>query len=199
MENTFETDKQAEISRVLKWISEEKYKLALLACLITGLLTGGASRCIYGGANAWSGVVNAYCRSFAWAILEIGPVTLGFIAVLFACAPFRGTRLLIYPAVCFRAMGISALTCGIIQAEGLMGLCFAGLVLLPYALLNAWLAVYTGEFALGLRASLGQPNSELRRGLMRHTLGNFALCLLAAALSCCLFAISCVGFGKYLL
>lgn len=199
MENTLEMQKHAELSRVLKMMAEEKYKLALLTCLLLGMIMGSASRCVYGSAGAWSGVVAAYCSGFWWAVLEIAPITIGFVAALFAFAPFRVTRLLICPAVCVRGMGIGALVCGVIQAEGLMGLCFAALVLLPYSLINSWLAVQAGEFALGLRVSLRQPNTELQWSIMRHTLGIFALCLLAAALSCGLFALSCAGFGKYLL
>lgn len=195
MENTVTTEKL----HLFKKISEEKYKFALLACLLLGILTGSISRCLYGSTGAWSGVVNAYCGGFWWALLEIAPVTLGFVAALFACAPFRTARLLICPAVCFRGMGIGALICGVIQAEGLMGLCFAALVLLPYSLLNAGLTVQAGEFALGLRASLHQSNTGLQQSVTRHTLGIFALCLLAAALSCGLFALSCAGFGKYLM
>lgn len=199
MENSAEMEKHAEYSCVLQLMIHEKNKLTLVTCLLLGLVMGGVSRCIYGGAETWSGVVGAYCGSFELAALEIAPVTLGFVAVIFACAPFGATRLLIYPAVCFRAMGIGALTCGVIQAEGLMGLCFAALVLLPYALVNLWLAVCAGEFALGLRASLRQRNTDLQRSVTLHTLGIFALCLMAAALSCGLFALSCAGFGKYLL
>ena len=202
MDNTWEMEsleKRAEVSRVLKEMAKEKDKLALLGCLLLGMVLGGVTRCVYGGANAWSGVVTAYCSGFWWALLEIAPVTLGFVAALFALAPFRATRLLIAPAVCFRGMGIGALICGVIQAEGLMGLCFAALVLLPYVLLNGWLSVRAGEFSLGLRTSLRQPNAGLQRSVMRHTLGVFALCLLTAAFSCGLFALSCAGFGKYLL
>lgn len=199
MENSVEIEKHAEVNRMLKMIGEEKYKISIFACLILGLIMGVVSRLIYGGAGTWSGVAAAYCSSFEWAILEIAPVTLGFIASIFACAPFGATRLLIYPAVCFRAMGIGALICGVIQAEQLMGLCFSALVILPYAIINLWLTVRAGEFALGMRASLLQQNLALKRGIMLHTLGVFFLCLLVAALSCGLFAISCVGFGKYLL
>jgi hypothetical protein len=96
-------------------------------------------------------------------------------------------------------MGMGALLCGVVQADGLRGLCFAALVLLPYTVINGLLTVKAGEFALGLRDSLKQPPSEVRRGLVRHTLVCFVRYLLTAALSCGLFALSCMGFGKYLL
>lgn len=199
MENSIEIEKHAEFNRVFKMVAEEKYKLAVFGCLLFGLIIGVVSQWVYGGAGTWRGAAASYCSGFGWAMLEIAPVTLGFVAAMFACAPFRWTRLLICPAVCFRTMGIGALICGVIQAEGLMGLCFSALVILPYALINSLLTVYVGEFALGMRASLVQQNSRLRRGIMTHTLGIFALCLLVAAFSCGLFAVSCVGFGKYLL
>lgn len=145
-------------------------------------------------------MVEAYCQNgFLWALVEILPVTVGFVAVLFAVAPFGGIRLLVGPAVCLRAMGIGALMCGVIQSDGLRGLCFAALVLLPYLVMNALLMVRAGEFALGLRDSLRQESAGLKRSIVRHTLGRLFGYLLAAALSCGLFALSCAGFGKYLL
>ena len=199
MENSMQIEEHMEFNRVFKMIVGEKYKIAISACLVTGLIMGVISQFIYGGAARWSGVAASYCSGFWWAMLEIVPVTLGFVAVMFACAPFKCMRLLICPAVCFRAMGIGALICGVIQAEGLMGLCFCALVILPYTMINLLLTVYAGEFTLGMRSSLIQQSSNLRRGIMLHTFAVFALCLLVAALSCLLFSVSCIGFREYLL
>jgi hypothetical protein len=80
-----------------------------------------------------------------------------------------------------------------------MGLCFAALVTLPYAVINSALAVYAGEYALGITMSFGQKNAGLTNVLVLHTLKIFAACMFAAALSCGLFVLSSRAFGMYLL
>lgn len=193
-------EKHAGMTRVLAYLIEEKNKLIPMMSLLAGLIMGSLSCALYGNGARWSGMVTVYCQNgLLWAFVEMLPVTVGFVAALFAVAPFGGTRLLIGPAICLRAMGIGALLCGVVRADGLRGLCFAALVLLPYAVINALLMAKAGEFALGLRDSLHQETSGLKRSVVRHTLGRLVVYLLAAALSCGLFALSCAGFGKYLL
>lgn len=184
----------------LTWerLRADKYRLAVTACLLLGAGLGSVT-CVFYGGTQWHGILDAYCSGGKTALLAVAPVTVSFLAALFVVAPFAGTRLLIAPAVCLRAMGVGALICGVIQADGWRGLCFASLALLPYAVINACLTVKAGECALGLRASLRQEAANLRGGILLHTLGKMLLYLLSAAGSCGIFAASCVGFGKYLL
>ena len=200
MENSCETEKHAEASRVLAFLAEERYRVQMMACIALGLLTGCGSSLVYGNGDGWSGTVTVYCQNgFLWTLLEILPVTVGFVAILYAIAPFLGTRWLIGPAVCVRTMGMGALICGVIQADDLRGLCFAALTLFPYTVVNVLLMVKAGEFALGLRDSLRQENNGFKSSVVRHTLGRLLAYLLVAALSCAVFGLSCAGFGTYLL
>lgn len=199
MDNLKEIRKSENCHRIMKVIAEEKNKFALFGCLAVGVALGSISCAAYGSSNVWSGIVESYCGNYIGAAISVTAVTIGFVIIIFLCGLLKTTRLLIYPAVCFRGMGLGSLICGIIQAGGIMGLCFAALVTLPYAVVSSALAVYAGEYSLGIYSSFGQKNSGLTRGLVLHTLKIFSVCLLVSILSCALFVISCRAFGIYLL
>ena len=202
-EDTQENDPQAEESGLsalltqLMQLTREKYKIGLLACLLLGITLGSLTQAVYG--SAWNGLTDAYCAGWRTALQCIAPVTLGFVGAMLLCAPFRFTRLLIAPAACVRGMGLGALICGVTQMGTLRELCFAALVLLPYAVTNAALAVYAGEYALGLRGAFTQRNAGLTGRLALHTAKMTVFYLMIAALSCGVFALSCLGFGRYLM
>ncbi len=194
----FPSQTKATLSQLIAAVRDDRYKLALFACLMMGVALGSFSRAIYGG-EEWHGVMQGYCAGFWTALQYVTPVTLAFIAAILVCAPFGVTRLLIGPAVCLRGMGLGSLLCAVMQAEGTEGICFAALVMLPYAAVNAMIAVYGGEYALGMRHSFEQGHTGLTKGLVLHTVKMSLFYLGAAALSCVVFAASCVGFGRYLM
>lgn len=199
MDNLKEIRKSENNHRIMKVIAEEKDKFVLFGCLAFGVALGSISCAVYGSSDGWKGVVESYCGNYIGAAISMTAVTVGFVIIMFLCGLFRVTRLLIYPSVCFRGMGLGTLICGIIQASGIMGLCFAAMVTLPYAVISSVLAVYAGEYSLGIYSSFGQKNSGLTKGLVLHSLKIFAVCLLVSILSCALFVISCKAFGIYLL
>ncbi len=157
------------LSQLVLAVREDRYKMLLFVSLMMGVALGSFSRAIYGGGE-WNGVIAGYCVNFLSAFGYVAPVTLTFAAAMLLCAPFRLTRLLICPAVCLRGMGLGSL-----------------------------LAVYGGEYALGMRHSFEQGHTGLTKGLVLHTVKMSLFYLGAAALSCVVFAASCVGFGRYLM
>ena len=179
-------------------ISRDRYKFEMIVCLATGILFGCVTQTVYGNRGEWSGAVEWYCSGLFPALRAIAPVTLGFVAVIFAAAPFEYFRLLILPASAIRAMGLGALLCGAMQCGSLRELCFASLALLPYAAANCVIAVYAGEYALGLKASFSRENEGLTKRLILHTVKMLSFFLLLAALSCVVFAVTCLLFGTYL-
>ena len=186
------------LSQLVLAVREDRYKMLLFVSLMMGVALGSFSRAIYGGGE-WNGVIAGYCVNFLSAFGYVAPVTLTFAAAMLLCAPFRLTRLLICPAVCLRGMGLGSLLCAVMQAEGTRGVCFAALVMLPYGVVNALIAVYGGEYALGMRHSFEQGHTRLTKGLVLHTVKMSLFYLGAAGLSCVVFAASCVGFGRYLM
>ena len=132
-------------------------------------------------------------------LLSVGPVTLGFLATIFVCAPFRYSRLLIYPGTAVRGMGIGALLCGAMQCGNLREMCFAVLALLPYATVNCLIAVYAGEYALGMGEAFSGENGGMTKCLLLHTFKMVAFYLALSALSCVVFAETCRLFGLYLI
>lgn len=194
-----ESFKENEKNRKRRCIAEEKDKIMLFGCLALGIIAGSITCAVYGSEKNWSGTVESFCASPESTAVSITAVTIGFIAISFICGLLGILRFLIYPAMCFRGMGLGALTCGILSASGTMGLCFAALVTLPYAVINCALTVYAGEFFLGIHRSFTQKNTGLTKGLILHTIKIFTIYLLIAAASCALFVASCYMFGKYLL
>ena len=179
-------------------ISRDRYKFEMIVCLATGILFGCVTQTVYGNRGEWSGAVEWYCSGLFPALRAIAPVTLGFVAVIFAAAPFEYFRLLILPASAIRAMGLGALLCGAMQCGSLRELCFASLALLPYAAANCVIAVYAGEYVLGLKESFSRDNEGLTKRLILHTVKMLSFYLLLAALSCVVFAATCLLFGAYL-
>lgn len=189
-----------QIYRVMAgMILRDRYKVELAVCLSVGILFGCVTQSVYGGNGDWQGLTEAYCAGFWPALLAVAPVTIGLIAALFAAAPFEFVRLLIYPASAVRGMGLGALICGAVQRGSLRELCFASLVLLPYAVASCVTTVYAGEYALGWRESFTGENEGMTRSLLLHTLKMLCFYLALAALTCVVFAVSCVAFGTYLM
>lgn len=180
-------------------ISRDRYQFELILCLTLGILFGCVTQSVYGGSSDWKGVLAGYCAGFLPSLRAVFPVTLGFVAAVFAVAPFAYVRLLIYPLSAVRAMGLGALCCGALQCGSLREVSFASIVLLPYAAVNCLIAVYAGEYALGLRESFTGENQGLTRSLIVHTLKMLSCYLALAALSCVVFALSCLLFGIYLI
>lgn len=199
MDNTKETEKYENDHRLIRLIAEEKYKFILFGCLAVGIALGSISCAVYSGDESWNGIVESYCGNYIGTSINITVVTVGFVAVIFLCGLLKTTSLIIYPVVCFRGMGLGALVCEIIKSGETMGLCFVALAVLPYAVVSSALAVYAGEYSLGIHSSFEQKNSGLTKGLVKHTLKIFAIYLLVSILSCALFVISCRLFGAYLL
>ena len=203
MQNTeaaFGNGMASKLSLLFDLLKREKYRAALTACVMAGVFFGSLTQAVYGDRRIWENAVSLYCANFlASSLLLIAPVTLGFIAAVFLLSLFPLARPLIYPAAVFRGLGIGSLICGAFQYGNLRELCFAVLVLLPYAAVNCALAVYSGEYALGLKESFTRQNEGLAGKLYGHALKMFLSYLAAAVLSCLLFAASCYCFGKYLL
>ena len=132
-------------------------------------------------------------------LICIAPITTGFIVLIFILAFSRLTRCLIYPASVFRGMGIGTLLCGAVQCGRLRELCFATIVLLPYAAVNCALAIQAGEYALGYRESFSGEHGGMTGRLIVHAVKMVSLYLVAAVITCLLFAGSCYLFGKYLI
>lgn len=185
--------------KITEIISQDRYKFELVVCLMVGILFGCVTQSIYGGCSDWRNALDGYCSGFLPALRAIVPVTLGFIAALFAAAPFEYVRLLIYPAAAIRAMGLGALLCGAVQCGSLRELCFATLVILPYAAANCVIAAYAGEYALGLKESFNRENQGMTKRLILHTLKMLSYYLVLAALSCAVFAATCRLFGTRLI
>lgn len=174
-----------------------KTRAMLLGGLLFGVTLGCISQALYGGSPA-RGLIEAYCADFEGTLRCMLPVTAGFVAVVWLFAPFTLTRIWIAPTVCLRGMGLGSLLCTVLLAEGARGLCFAALTLAPYAAVNGVIAVYGGEYALGMQKSFRQGHARLTGGLIRHTLKMAAAYEAAAVLSCCCFAAACRGFGRFL-
>lgn len=194
-----ESLKENEKNKNYHGIAEEKDKIILFGCLALGITAGSVTCAAYGGGEHWNGTVESFCAAPTDTAISITAVTIGFIVIAFIFGCLGAMRLLIYPAACFRGMGLGAIISGILSASGSMGLCFTALVTLPYAVINCALAVYAGEFFLGIHRSFGQKNSGLTKSLILHTLKMFIIYLLIAAVSCALFVASSYVFGKYLL
>ncbi len=188
-----------ERKNMSRFLAEDKDKITLSFSLALGIILGSVTCAAYGSDSVSSGTVYEYCTNPTGTAMHLAAVTVGFILILSILGAFHITRLLIYPAVCFRGLGLGALACGILQVSQAMGLCFVALTVLPYAVINSALAVYAGEFALGIRRSFGKNNTALTKGLILHTLKIFAIYIIIAAASCALFVGSCCAFGKYLL
>lgn len=199
MENYTECEKKNLLENLSKCITEDRDKITLLFSLSLGIILGSVTCAVYGSKSVDSSTVYDYCTNPTGTAIHLAAVTVGFILILSILGAFRASRLLIYPAVCFRGLGLGALTCGILQVSGAMGLCFAALAVLPYAVINSALSVYAGEFSLGIRRSFGKNNSALAKGLILHTFKIFAIYLVIAAASCALFVLTCCTFGKYLM
>ena len=185
------------IQKLCGVISRDRYKFELIFCLAEGILFGCVTQTVYGKNQEWCGVVESYCAGFWQALQAVAPVTLVFLAALFAAAPFEYLRLLIYPAVAVRSMGLGALIGGPLQCGNLREMCFASLVILPYAAANCTICVYAGEYALGLRTAFNGENEGMRNNLILHALKMLLFYLMLAALSCAVFAASCMLFGVY--
>lgn len=199
MENCTEHNKNNVFENLSRFLAEDRDKPILLFSLAAGIIFGSVTGAVYGSQSVSSGTVYEYCTNPTGTAKHMAAVTVGFILILFILGTFRTTRLLIYPAVCFRGLGLGALTCGILQVSGAMGLCFTALAVVPYAVINSALAVYAGEFSLGIRRSFGKNNSALTKGLILHTLKIFAFHTVTAVFSCVLFVLTCYSFGKYLM
>ncbi len=185
--------------RITRIVSSDRYKYALMTCLWVGILLGCVTRSVYGGAEDWRGLVEGYCKNSFTAFICVAPVTLGFLVFLFALAPFYYSRLLIYPLSAIRGMGFGALICGAVQRGGLMELCFASLVLLPFCAANCVIAVYAGEYALGFRPSRNGWNEGLSKKLNMHAVKMMTFYLVIAGMTCGVFAASCFLFGQFLI
>lgn len=185
--------------RITRIVSSDRYKYVLMACLWVGILLGCVTRSVYGGAEDWRGLVEGYCKNSFTAFICVAPVTLGFLVFLFALAPFYYSRLLIYPLSAIRGMGFGALICGAVQRGGLMELCFASLVLLPFCAANCVIAVYAGEYALGFRPSRNGWNEGLSKKLNMHAVKMMTFYLVIAGMTCGVFAASCFLFGQFLI
>ena len=204
MENTGNAlEKTIIIGRVKKKMAEfilsEKYKYELMACLAAGILFGCVTQSLYGSSGEWRGILEKYCSGFLQPFFSVAPVTLGFLAAVFACAPFRFLRLLIYPGSAVRGMGMGALLCGAMQCGSLREMCFAALALLPYSAANCVIALYAGEYALGWIEAFSDENGGMTRRLLIHTVKMTALYLSLSALSCVVFAETCRLFGLHLI
>lgn len=180
-------------------VSNDRYKYALIACLWAGIVFGCVTRSVYGSAADWRGLVEGYCKNPFTAFICVAPVTMGFLTVLFALAPFYYSRLLIYPLSAIRGMGFGALICGAVQLGGLMELCFASLVLLPFCAVNCVIAVYAGEYALGFRPSRNGWNEGLSKKLNMHAVKMMTFYLVIAGMTCGVFAALCFLFGQLLI
>lgn len=199
MENCVKSRKNNIMENLNKLLSEDRDKIALLFSHAAGIIMGSVTCAIYGSDWVDSDTVNKYCTNPTETAIHLVAVTVGFILIMLILGLFRFTGILIYPTVCFRGLGLGALTCGILQIGGTMGMCFTALTVLPYAVINSALAVYAGEFSLGIRRAFGKNNSALTKGLIMHTLKIFTLYIIIAAVSCLLFVGSCYIFGKYLI
>ena len=180
-------------------VRSDKHKYEMIACLTAGILFGCVTRAIYGNGGDWNGVLAGYCSGFAKALLSVTPATVIFLACVFFCAPFRITRLLIYPGIVFRGMGFGALICGAVQCGSLRELCFSALALQPFAAASCVIAVYAGEYALGLNEAFSGENKGMTRSLLLHCAKMGAFYLLLSVLSCVIFAGTCRLFGLYLI
>ena len=199
MENCMKHRKNNIMQKLDKCLAEDRGKIVLFFSYAVGIIMGSVTCAIYGSDWVNSGTMYQYFTNPTGTAIHLVSVTVGFILILLILGLFRVTCILIYPAVCFRGLGLGALTCGILQIGGTMGLCFTALTVLPYAVINSALAVYAGEFSLGIRKAFGKNNSALAKGLLLHTLKIFILYIIIAAASCLLFVGSCYAFGKYLI
>lgn len=186
-------------NRIAEMASIDRHKFELTVCLSVGIIFGCITQALYGSKSEWAGLPEGYCTGFLSAFLAVAPVTLGYTAGIFACAPFSIARMLIYPGAAIRGMGLGALFCGAMQCGSLREMCFDAIVMLPYAAANCVLAVYAGEYALGLKESFTSENEGLTGSLVLHTIKMLSFYLAVAALSCVAFAASCLLFGKYLI
>ncbi len=191
------------LTQILKRLAElkasDKYRYELIACLTVGILFGCVTQSIYGNKGEWNGILERYCSGFMPPLLAVFPVTFGFWAYLFVCAPFYFSRLLIYPGTAIRGMGFGALICGAMQCGSLREMCFAFLALLPYAVVNCVMAVYAGEYALGMRDAFSDENEGMTKHLIIHTVKMAAFYLALFVLSCVMFAGTCRMFGLFLI
>lgn len=187
------------MKKLSELISSDKYKYEIIACLTVGILFGCITQSLYGSSGEWKGILEKYCSGFMQPLLSVIPVTLGFLAAIFVCAPFQTARLLIYPGAAVRGMGIGALLCGAMQCGSLREMCFTALALLPYAVANCVIAVYAGEYALGLSEAFSGENEGMTKRLVFHTFKMGFFYLFLAALSCLVFAGTCRLFGLYLI
>ena len=195
-----ETEQFMSFTKLVKeLISQDRHRIELSVCLTVGILFGCVTQSVYGNGSVWYGLTEAYCSGWVPAFLSVAPVTLAFPVLLFVCAPFEGTRLLIYPSAAVRSMGLGSLICGAVQSGSLRELCFGTLVLLPYATVSCVVAVYAGEYALGFRTSMTGWNDGLTDRLCLHAIKMLLFYFVLSALSCAVFALSCVLFGRYLI
>ncbi len=199
MENYKKSEKISAFQSMNNFFAEDRGKILLSLSLAVGIIMGSITCAIYGSNAVNSHTIHMYCTNPTESAIQLIAVTVGFIIILSIFGSFKVTRWLIYPAVCFRGLGLGSLICGILQASGIMGLCFTALVAIPYAVINSALAVYAGEFSLGIRLTFDKNNTALTKGLILHTLKIFAAYLIISALSCGIFVISCLAFAKYLM
>ncbi|MBQ9901665.1 MAG: hypothetical protein IJM51_04675 [Clostridia bacterium] len=191
------------LRRLLKRVAEinkyDRYQYEIIACLTLGILFGCVTQSLYGHGNDWQGTLEGYCAGFIPPMKAVTPVTLGFLAAIFLCAPFRFARLIIYPGTVFRGMGFGALICGALQRGSLREMAFAALALLPYTAANCVFTVYAGEFALGLSEAFTSENRGMTGNLLLHTAKMTSFYLAISAASCFIFAGTCRFFGLYLI
>ncbi len=180
----------------------KKINDGLILCFFTllGLAVGSAACFFFGGSDGWEDAILSFCASPEQTALRMLLATTGFTAAILVLGAASRLRLCIYPAVCFRSMGLGAMICGIVLADGGKGLCFAGLVILPYAVISCVNIAYAGEFSLGMKNSAVCPKGEkIARSLLLHTIKMCVLYIIVSVAACAVFTLMSMAFGRYLL